>query len=75
MDTPLIWTLSVAPSVSVLIGFDCISCRMTKMKNGHFPPSYLFMLLCVTHEFKTITTLSGRGKSCSHMKTTWYQVL
>ena len=60
-------------SVSVLTRFDCISCRMTKMKNGHFPPSYLVMLLCVTHEFKTIT-LSGRGKSCSHLKTTWYQV-
>ena len=61
MDTPLIWTLSVAPSVSELTGLDGISCRMTKMKSGHFPPSYPFMLLCVTHEFKTITTLRGRG--------------
>ena len=29
-DTPLIWTIAMVPSVSVLTGFDCIICQSAK---------------------------------------------
>ena len=71
-DTPLIWTLSISPSVTVLKGFDCISRRAVCLGCCTLQSQciyflyifyfYTFALLSHLRENSTINTLSVESR-------------